>query len=438
MAGDKMEDVEQEAKGPVGKEVIRCELFDEALELEDSKPDKAVKLFQKVVWLEDERSQMHKIKEKAIFRMATIYAQQGQAKELRGLLLYLQPLFDRITKAKTAKIVKEVIEIIGKECGDDMDLQVGICESAIKWCKKEKRTFLKQRIQLKLAAFQLETHQYKSALALTARLVRDVKKFDDKRLLVEIELLASKIHSRLQNLPKAKGSLTAARSNANAVYILPGLQAQIDLQAGTLCGVEKDHKTAFSYFYEAYEGYNTMGDAKMAVLCLKYMLLTKIMTNSTDDVYSIVNGKAGVKYAGIEVEAMKAVADAYKKRSVDDFEEVFDKYKEQLAGDPVVLEHLDELRGSLLEQNLLRLIEPFSRVQIAHVAKLIKLPVDNVISKLSEMILDKKVAGILDQGSGDLILFDEEEEDKVYVASLDVLKELGGVVDRLHTKAGKI
>ena len=50
-------------------------------------------------------------------------------------------------------------------------------------------------------------------------------------------------------------------------------------------------------------------------------------------------------------------------------------YKTQLAEDPIVNAHLKTLYDNLLEQNLCRIIEPFSKVQVQHVANLIKLPV---------------------------------------------------------------
>jgi 26S proteasome regulatory subunit N6 len=43
--------------------------------------------------------------------------------------------------------------------------------------------------------------------------------------------------------------------------------------------------------------------------------------------------------------------------------------------DPIIRTHFSSLYDNLLEQNLLRIVEPFSRVQVAHVAALVGLPV---------------------------------------------------------------
>lgn len=437
--------------------------FDEAVSIEDVNPAKALTLYRSVLNDADPSNVLAKLKEESITRMGALYAKLGQTAELKQLFVDIRPFFTRIPKSRTAKIVRALIDgVISspelsaahaaaveaatkaaphkvKDAGAGVkSVQVDICLDAIAWCQTEKRTFLKQRLQSRLASLYVKLRQYTDALPLINKLIREVKKFDDKLLLVEIFLVESRAHLALQNIPKAKGALTAARSNANSIYCPPALQSEIDLQAGVLCSVENDFKTAFSYFYESFEGYSTMKDTANAVKSLKYMLLSKIMNGQYEDVYATINGKAGVKYAGIEIEAMRAITDAYKARSIQKFQGVYDDYAAQLANDALIAAHLQELREKLLEQNLLRLIEPFSRVQIAHVATLIKLARPQVEAKLSEMILDGKLAGILDQGTGDLILFSDVEGDKSYANADGTVKELNSVVDRLYVRAKQL
>ncbi|CAL5218886.1 g624 [Coccomyxa viridis] len=377
-----------------------------------------------------------KAKEQAIQRLSNVYAKREDAEALRKLLTELRPLFGAITKAKTAKIVRNVIETIAK-VPNSTQLQMEVCTEQVDWAKAEKRTFLRQRIEARLANLYLSNKDYSSALSLISRLLTEVKRLDDKLLLLDIHLLESRTHHALKNLPKAKAALTASRTAANAIYVPPSSQAEIDMQSGTLHAEEKDYKTAYSYFFEAFEALSSLDDPK-ATLALKYMLLSKVMMKDADEVPGLVSSKAGLKHAGQDVDSMVAVAKAYKDRSLQGFQDALALHKEQLVDDPIVHAHLSELYDTLLEGNLARLIEPFSCVEISHLAQLIKLPQDLVLDKLSQMILDKKFAGTLDQGAGCLEVFEDGAKDGVYPAALDTFSNMGRVIDSLFLRSQKI
>lgn len=58
--------------------------------------------------------------------------------------------------------------------------------------------------------------------------------------------------------------------------------------------------------------------------------------------------------------------------------------------------------------------------------------------KLSQMILDKKFAGTLDQGIGVLEIFEEAVQDAVYESALETIDNMGRVVDSLFVRSKKI
>jgi 26S proteasome regulatory subunit N6 len=196
---------------------------------------------------------------------------------------------------------------------------------------------------------------------------------------------------------------------------------------------DKDFNTAYSYFIEALDGYHSQDEAVRATAALQYMLLCKIMLGANDDIATLMGGKQASRYGGNRLEAMKAVARAHANRSLEEYEKALGTYRYELGSDAFIRGHLRRLYDAMLEQNLIKVIEPFSRVEIAHVAKMVGLDTQQVERKLSQMILDKVIVGVLDQGAGCLIIYEEAERDVAYDAALATIAKLSNVVDALYT-----
>jgi 26S proteasome regulatory subunit N6 len=273
----------------------------------------------------------------------------------------------------------------------------------------------------------MEKQAYYDSLTLINNLLKELKRLDDKLVLVEVQLLESKVYHALGNVPKGRAALTAARTSAASVYCPPLLQAK-----------DGDFNTAFSYFIEAMEGYTSQDETLKATSALQYMLLCKVMLNLGDDVNTLMTSKHALKYAGKNLDAMKAVARAHTNRSLEEYENALHAYRVELGGDRFIASHLRRLYDSMLEQNLIKVIEPFSRVEISHVAEMVGLDLAQVERKLSQMILDKVIIGVLDQGTGVLIVFEETERDKGYDAALNTIDKLGSVVDVLYTNQASL
>jgi len=90
------------------------------------------------------------------------------------------------------------------------------------------------------------------------------------------------------------------------------LQAEIDMMSGLISADEKDYNTAYSYFYETFEGYRSMNEITLAGYAFKFMLFSKVMSKQPDDCLNLINSSVSLKFQNRDVEAMKAVAQASK------------------------------------------------------------------------------------------------------------------------------
>jgi len=322
-----------------------------------------------------------------------------------------------------------------KKRKDLLDNIIKVCEDITNFCDKTNNISMKSKIQTRLAEVYYIHEHYAKALEICNKVIFDLKRYEDNLGLIQLLLLESKIHYATNGISKAKATLTSVKTLITKVYVEPKLQANIDMHAGILAAYEKDFNLAFSYFFEAFDVYNIPNKKRKnkGLRAFQFMILSKILGDHLDEVNNVVLSKQGKDYYGKEVEALRSIEAAIREKSIKLLKENIEKNKEYFT-DPIIRYHIDNLHNDLMEKNLIKIIKPYSVVEIDFVAKCIGLSYQDVLNKLRQMILDKKINGILDQGKGSLIIYDVETSNPYLDKSIETFKNLEKVVEALDKK----
>ena len=322
-----------------------------------------------------------------------------------------------------------------KKRKDLLDNIIKVCEDITNFCDKTNNISMKSKIQTRLAEVYYIHEHYAKALEICNKVIFDLKRYEDNLGLIQLLLLESKIHYATNGISKAKATLTSVKTLITKVYVEPKLQANIDMHAGILAAYEKDFNLAFSYFFEAFDVYNIPNKKRKnkGLRAFQFMILSKILGDHLDEVNNVVLSKQGKDYYGKEVEALRSIEAAIREKSIKLLKENIEKNKEYFT-DPIIRFHIDNLHNDLMEKNLIKIIKPYSVVEIDFVAKCIGLSYQDVLNKLRQMILDKKINGILDQGKGSLIIYEVETSNPYLDKSIETFKNLEKVVEALDKK----
>ena len=360
-------------------------------------------------------------------------------REAKDLKSYFQ-LISEIKEIKNTNntfLVKLTDKLIGKlkKRKDLLDDIVKVCDEITKFCDETNNISMKSKIRTRLAEVYYIHEHYAKALEICNKVIFDLKRYEDNLGLIQLLLLESKIHYATNGISKAKATLTSVKTLVTKVYVEPKLQANIDMHAGILAAHEKDFNLAYSYFFEAFDVYNipTKKKKNKGLRAFQYMILSKIVGGHLDEVNNVVLSKQGKDYYGKEVEALRSIEEAVKEKSIRLLKENIEKNKEYFK-DPIIRYHINNLHNDLLEKNLIKIIMPYSVVEIDFVAKSIGLNYQDVLNKLRQMILDKKINGILDQGKGSLIIYEVDSSNPYLDKSIETFKNLEKVVEALDKK----
>src|SRR4051812_4100914 len=87
--------------------------------------------------------------EEAIVSLGDIYARQRNTSALVSLVHDSQQLTSSFSKAKTAKVLRYLVDLFGSVPGA-MDTQITVIRDCIAWAVQGRRVFLRQNLETKL------------------------------------------------------------------------------------------------------------------------------------------------------------------------------------------------------------------------------------------------------------------------------------------------
>ena len=97
-----------------------------------------------------------------------------------------------------------------------------------------------------------------------------------------------------------------------------------------------------------------------------------------------MSGKFGLKFsADSHIQAIKAVSESHFSSSIVALSNVFKNFGKEIDGDEVVSNHTKLLYDNLLEKNLFKIIDSYTRVDISYIARKLSLENDVIERKLS-------------------------------------------------------
>jgi len=118
--------------------------------------------------------------------------------------------------------------------------------------------------------------------------------------------------------------------------------------------------------------------------------------------------------------------------------DLLNENKALIEGNRLIKDQIGFLYDQLLEKNIIKLIKPYSKVEMNYLARKLGVSEEVVEKKIGKMILDKVISGSMDQERGILLLLEREDNNSMYLDSLEIIGNMDECLSGLFERAKKI
>eukprot|EP00768_Dysnectes_brevis_P002702 gnl/Dysnectes_brevis/1990_a2290_1057.p1 GENE.gnl/Dysnectes_brevis/1990_a2290_1057~~gnl/Dysnectes_brevis/1990_a2290_1057.p1 ORF type:complete len:406 (-),score=147.92 gnl/Dysnectes_brevis/1990_a2290_1057:22-1239(-) len=293
-------------------------------------------------------------------------------------------------KIRMSKAVQSLLSEIAQT--DDNETLLEVSEAAIRWAEEQSLSIFSIRLRLECADLLIKMNRPASAIKLTEPLIAELKRKEVKAQLVRAYVAAARAYVSLKQTRRARASVLAGR--AIKAQLPASLQSRLDHVSGAVSLVAGEFAGALGYFSEAHNS---------GLDCTALKSMVYIMLGQPKRVDAVVAEMA--EGAGPLETAVRSLALAVTgRRDLRKFNNAADAVLAAPGCDPLIESCVTRLRTEFTDEHLVRVLRPYRRVELGELTRVTGLEEDQVIPKLSSMILEGTLDGVIDQASGCLLL----------------------------------
>jgi len=385
--------------------------------LKEDNPAAALESFQRVLDLENGEKgewgfkalkQMIKIN----FRLSNFDEMMSRYKQL---LMYIK---SAVTRNHSEKSINSILDYISTS--QQMELLQNFYETTLDALRDAKNERLWFKTMSKLGKLYFDRGEY-NRLARILKQLRQSCQTDDGEddlkkgtQLLEVYALEIQMYTAQKNNKKLK-TLYDQSLHIKSAIPHPLILGVIRECGGKMHLREGEFEKAHTDFFEAFKNYDESGSPRRTT-CLKYLVLANMLMKSGINPFDSQEAKPYKN--DVEILAMTNLVNAYQNNDINEFEKILKVNRQTIMNDPFIREHIEDLLRNIRTQVLIKLIKPYTRIQIGFISGELNIEPHDVESLLVSCILDATIKGRIDQVSGVLEL-DQAPEGSARYAALD-------------------
>jgi len=383
--------------------------------LKEKEPKAALDSFQRVLDLEN--GEKGEWGFKALKQMIKINFRLNNFEEMmtryKQLLLYIK---SAVTRNHSEKSINSILDYISTS--KQMELLQNFYETTLDALRDAKNERLWFKTMTKLGKLYFDREEYNRLARILKQLRQscqteegedDLKKGTQ---LLEVYALEIQMYTAQKNNKKLKALYDQSLHIKSAIPH-PLILGVIRECGGKMHLREGEFEKAHTDFFEAFKNYDESGSPRRTT-CLKYLVLANMLMKSGINPFDSQEAKPYKN--DVEIVAMTNLVTAYQNNDINEFENILKVNRKTIMEDAFIREHIEDLLRNIRTQVLIKLIKPYTRIQIKFISGELNIESADVESLLVSCILDSSVNGRIDQVSGVLELDQSSEGSARYVA----------------------